>query len=134
MTNTARNNRKYGFNAENELLQFLRDHGIEAERLHLTGKEDEGDFVAEYNNFLGHRALIIQLKTFAARSAAGKDRPLSPTGVRNWLKALDAQREHYRAHRGLSELPDGMLIVKVKNTSWDDAFVISRLGEWVDDD
>jgi hypothetical protein len=131
-SNTAKRNRAYGFNAEAELLQFLRERGIEAERLYLTGKEDEGDILAEW--IPGARrdgAVVIQLKTWAQKSAKGEDRSLSPTGLRRWLQDLEDQRRHYAAHRGLSELPGGMLVVRFKGRSWDEALVISQLKEWL---
>jgi hypothetical protein len=128
---TASANRRFGFNAENELLQFLRERdgyfdGVE--RLHLTGKEDEGDLVIVSR--LTH-PVIVQLKTFAGKTAAGAERPLTPGKVKGWLRDLDSQCEAYRAHRGLSEAPGGMLVVKFKNTSWEDALVINSLGRWL---
>jgi hypothetical protein len=128
-SNTAINNKKFGFNAENELLQYLRDSGRLTERLYLTGKEDEGDLIT-YIPF-GLDPVIIQLKTFAARTAKGQDRPLPVSKVKGWWRDLKAQREAYRAHRGLTEAPEGILVVKVKGQSWDDAMIIQRLGDWV---
>jgi len=137
MTNTAINNKKYGFNAEAELLQYLRGFGYKAERLHLVGTEDEGDLFVPYSNLDQggdeyYLDVLIQVKTFSIRSAKGEERPFSPTKLKNWLRDLDAQRAHYAAHRGLSELPDGVLVVKPKNWSWDDALVIRRLKDWVE--
>ena len=135
-SNTARRNRTYGFNAEAELLQFLRDNGIEAERLYLTGKEDEGDlFVSrsEIDSFGVEHVVdtIIQLKTWAPKNAKGEDRSIGPSVIANWLRDLKEQRGHYAAHRGLSELPGGMLIVRFKGRSWNDALVISQLKDWI---
>ena len=135
-SNTARRNRTYGFNAEAELLQFLRDNDIEAERLYLTGKEDEGDlFVSrsEIDSFGVEHVVdtIIQLKTWAPKNAKGEDRSIGPSVITNWLRDLKEQRGHYAAHRGLSELPEGMLIVRFKGRSWNDALVISQLKDWI---
>lgn len=130
---TAVNNKRYGFNAEAELLQYFRDHDAYcdgAERLHLAGAEDEGDLVISR---LTH-PVIVQLKTFTPRSRDGSERALSPSRVKVWWRDLKQQREHYRAHRGLPKAPHGILVVKVKGHSWDDAMVISRLGDWVGDD
>ena len=124
---TAVNNKRYGFNAEAELLQYLRDSGFkDVERLHLTGAEDEGDLVAKY---LG-ATIIIQLKTFSARSRTGAERPLTPGRVKVWQRALQGQIEAYKDHRGLSEGVSGILVVKFKGTSWADALVIKSLGDW----
>lgn len=133
MSNTAINNKRFGFAAESELLSFLREHGsvLGAERLYLTGKEDEGDLITDYQWPDGSvHSAIIQLKTFAGRTKTGAERPLTPGRIKGWLRDLDAQREAYRAHRGLSEAPGGILVVKFKGTSWDDALVINSLGRW----
>jgi hypothetical protein len=125
MANTAINNKRVGFNAEAELMTYLRGRGILAERLYLAGKEDEGDlFVNDGHNW------IFQLKTYQARTAKGGERPLPVSKVRGWWRDLAAQREAYRAHRGLSEAPGGILVVKVKGQPWDDAMIIQRLGDW----
>ncbi len=126
MTNTAINNKKFGFNAEAELLQYFRDKRITTERLHLAGAEDEGDLLIDFFAM----PIVVQLKTFAARTAKGAERPLPVSKVRGWWRDLAAQREAYRAHRGLSEAPGGILVVKVKGQPWDDAMIIQRLGDW----
>jgi hypothetical protein len=131
MTNTALNNKRFGFNAEAELLQYFRDHGLISERLHLAGTEDEGDLTVQLSY---SSPIVVQLKTFAARSAKGEDRPLPVSKVKGWWKDLKAQREAYRAHRDLRMAPPGLLVVKVKGQSWDDAMVIRRLGDWVGHD
>lgn len=124
---TAVNNKKYGFNAEAELLEYLRQAGFkDVERLHLTGAEDEGDLVAK---FLG-ATMIIQLKTFSARTKTGAERPLTPGRVRVWQQDLRRQIAAYKAHRGLTEGVSGILVVKFKGTSWADALVIKSLGNW----
>lgn len=130
-SNTARRNKAYGFNAEAELLQYLRDNGVEVERLHLAGQEDEGDLIASLSGLHPDTDMVIQLKTWTARSANGADRPLAPATLRKWLLALQDQREHYRAHRGLEWPPEGMLVVKVKGRPWDEALVISTLKDWL---
>lgn len=130
--NTAVNNRAYGFRAEAELLQYLRDKGLKAERLHLTGTEDEGDLAVGHKSYPDFM-LIFQLKTYAPRSKDGSIRSLSHGAVKKWWKALRDQRGHYAAHRGLSELPGGILVVKPRGASWDDAMIIQRLGDWAGD-
>lgn len=128
MTNTALNNKRYGFNAEAELLQYLRDHGFkDVERLHLAGTEDEGDLVCKLYN----ATCIVQLKTFTSRSKAGAERPLTPGKVKVWQAALAAQVAAYAARRNIPESHiASVLIVKFKGTSWDDALVIQTLGRW----
>jgi hypothetical protein len=127
-SNTAKRNKAYGFNSEAELLQHLRDEGIRAERLHLTGKEDEGDLVMFPDN---QGETIIQLKTWTPRARTGQDRALLPSTLRKWMGDLEVQRKHYAEHRGLPVTPGGMLIVRVKGRGWDEALVISQLKEWL---
>ena len=131
-TNTALNNKRFGFNAEAELLQYFRDRGLASERLHLAGTEDEGDLTVTLGGYADtpEAQVIVQLKTFASRTAKGEDRPLPVSKVKGWWKDLRAQREAYKSHRGLSRTPNGILVVKVKGQAWDDAMIIQRLGDW----
>jgi hypothetical protein len=132
VTNTALNNKRYGFNAEAELLQYFRDHGLASERLHLTGTEDEGDLTVGMPGFdFSQAQVLVQLKTYAVRTQKGAERPLSHAKVKGWWKDLKQQQENYRAHRGLLQTPSGILVVKPRGASWDDAMVIHRLGDWV---
>lgn len=131
MASTAVQNKRFGFAAEADLLQFLRDNGYSTERLHLTGTEDEGDLLVTGYLGVADVPVLIQLKTFSSRSKAGAERPLTPGKLKGWLRDLDNQREAYRAHRSLALQPKGMLVVKFKNTSWEDALVIDSLGRWL---
>lgn len=136
MTNTALNNKRYGFNAEAELLQYFREHGLAAERLHLTGTEDEGDLTVTlgWAEGIPEANVIVQLKTIAPRSKNGAERALTIGKAKLWLRALKGQREAYRAHRGLGRTPGGILVVKFRGQSWDDALVVHRLGDWASHD
>lgn len=130
-SNTAKRNKTYGFNAESELLEFLRDKGFgDVERLVLAGTEDEGDLVIEGGTGFD---TLVQLKTFAPRTQKGADRQLTPGTISKWLKAQEEQRANYVAHRNLEYTPAMMLIVKIKGMSWEQAFVIQSLKEVVSD-
>jgi hypothetical protein len=131
-SNTALNNKHYGFAAEQQLLEYFREHGLSSERLHLAGTEDEGDLTVSLGWAEGvpEGQIVVQLKTFTPRHQDRTERALSPARVKGWWKDLAAQREAYRAHRGLAKTPPGMLVVKVKGQSWDDALIIHRLGDW----
>ena len=89
--NTAVNNKRFGFNAEAELLQYFRDHGLISERLHLAGTEDEGDLIVQLTY---SSPIVVQLKTFAARTTKGEDRPLPVSKVKgqSWDDALIIRR------------------------------------------
>lgn len=125
--NTAKTNKTYGFHAEAELLGFLRDHGFVVERLVLAGDEDEGDFTLTVNNMLH----IVQLKTYTPRTRTGDERSPSMAQVQRWLKALKEQQKNYTTHRKLQSTPGGLLILRAKGTSWQDALIVQSMGNWM---
>jgi hypothetical protein len=128
---TAKTNKNYGFAMESELLEYLRNHGVaDVERLPLSGTEDEGDLVID--GATGWDTLV-QLKTFAPRTQKGVDRALTPGLILRWLRAQQEQRKNYKEHRGTVSEPETFLVVKIKGQSWDDAFVIQRLRDVVED-
>jgi hypothetical protein len=130
-SNTAKTNKNYGFHAESELLEYLRNHGVvDVERLSLTGTEDEGDLVIDGASGWD---TLVQLKTFAPRTQKGADRALTPGLLNRWLKAQQEQVANYKAHRDMLTDPNTFLVVKIKGQSWDDAYVIQRLKNVVDD-
>jgi hypothetical protein len=125
----ATRNRNYGFAMESELLEYLRNRGVDdVERLALVGTEDEGDLVIDGGTGID---TLVQLKTFTPRSRQGSDRALTPGLILRWLRAQQEQAANYKAHRGLGFPVDTFLIVKIKGMSWDDAFVIQRLANVV---
>jgi hypothetical protein len=130
-SNTVKRNRTYGFLAETELMEYLRNHGVaDVEKLSLAGTEDEGDLVIDGASGWD---TLVQLKTFAPRTQKGADRALTPGLLNRWLKAQQEQAANYKAHRDMLTDPDTFLVVKIKGQSWDDAYVIQRLKNVVED-
>lgn len=77
---------------ERQLMVYLRENGFDAERLRLTGKEDEGDILVRANtNPLGwtpqERRLVIEAKNVSRMNLAG------------WLEEAEVEAGHYVAHR-----------------------------------
>lgn len=84
-----------GSRYENELLKYLREQGIDAERLRLTGKEDEGDLQLRLND----RRFIFEAKNRKGMNLAG------------WVLEAEVERENYADHRGLDATTVGFAVV-----------------------
>lgn len=110
---------RYGAQFERDVLQYLRDEGQVAERLRLTGKEDEGDIVLWFDG----GEYVCQLK--ANRSANTS----ASLGAR--LRDAETQAEAYRAHRNLKVAPVPALVIKNPRKPIGSAFVVMRLDEFI---
>ena len=110
---------RYGAQFERDVLQYLRDEGQVAERLRLTGKEDEGDL----SLFSDDTLYVCQLK---ANRAANTSASL---GAR--LRDAETQAEAYRRHRGLSVRPVPILVIKNPRKPISSAFVVMRMDDFI---
>lgn len=93
---------------ETKLLNYLREHGFDAERLRLTGKEDEGDLVVKDGS-----VIIIEAKDEKKFDLSG------------YLREAEDEAGNYAKHRGLD--PADMVpiaIVKRRNHSVSKAYVV----------
>lgn len=107
--------RRKGSQWENEILRELRAHGYTAERLHLTGREDEGDIV-----FQPHTLPTI----IEAKAEKQIDLPA-------YLREVELERHNYAKHRGLERVPDGVVVVKARGKSTLDAYVVQSFRQWL---
>lgn len=105
-------NRK-GSEWELDLLKYFRYNDADYERLHLTGKEDEGDGVLKVGE-----PLVIQAKNEKGHNLAH-------------LKDAKIQAEWYARHRGLDFIPDWFLIMKRRNHRVSQAYVVQELDQWL---
>lgn len=112
---------RYGTDFERDVLNYLRDEGFSAERLRLTGKEDEGDILLEFGGAL----YVCQLK--ANRSAVTS----ASLGAR--LRDATTQAEAYGRHRGLTTTPTPLLIIKNPRKPIGTAYVVQTLETFVSD-
>lgn len=78
-------NRKGG-RFEKELLDYFRSMGYDAERLRLTGTQDEGDLLIRGP----FSPVVIEAKNTARMDLSG------------WITEAEVERDHYLRHRGLT--------------------------------
>lgn len=109
----ANRSKAIGSEWELRLLRHFREAGLDAERLNLSGKEDEGDLVLK----VGH-PVIIQAKATKA--------------VQLWrVDDAHQQAEMYAHHRALFYQPESYLILKRRNHATEKAYVVQTLDQFV---
>lgn len=111
---SAKNKRK-GSLFETSVLRWLRTKGVNAERLRLAGKDDEGDIVC----MVAGQPYIFELKATAKMELP-----------QFWREAV-AEAANYAKARGLDEVPPAYVIVKRRNASIEQAWVIQDLAQWL---
>lgn len=111
-TQQARN-RRAGAEWETRLLHQLRNTGYDIERLHLNGREDEGDLILT----TGHKTYIIEAK-------AGQPH------LAQFVKQASREARNYETHRNReSQSTIGLVVMKQRNKPWSEAYVVSTLAE-----
>lgn len=111
-TQQARN-RRAGAEWETRLLHQLRHIGHDIERLHLNGKEDEGDLILT----TGHKTYVIEAK-------AGQPH------LAQFVKQASREARNYETHRNReSQSTIGLVVMKQRNKPWSEAYVVSTLNE-----
>lgn len=111
-TQQARN-RRSGAEWETRLLHQLRDTGHDIERLHLNGREDEGDLILT----TGHKTYVIEAK-------AGQQH------LAQFVKEATTEARNYETHRNKQNNSTiGLVIMKQRNKPWSEAYVVSTLNE-----
>lgn len=111
-TQQARN-RRAGAEWETRLLHQLRDTGHDIERLHLNGREDEGDLILQ----TGHKTYVIEAK-------AGQQH------LAQFVKEARIEARNYETHRNKkNQSTIGLVIMKQRNKPWSEAYVVSTLNE-----
>lgn len=110
---SAKNKRK-GAKFETDVLKWLRKKGYTAERLHLAGAKDEGDLVV----YVAGTPYLFECK-----ATIKLDLP-------QFWRELQTEVLNYAEARGLNVGPIGYVVVKRRNGSIDDAWVIQSLQQW----
>ena len=111
-TQQARN-RRAGAEWETRLLHQLRDTGYDIERLHLNGKEDEGDLILKTKNH-----------TYVIEAKAGQPH------LAQFVKEATLEARNYETHRNHKpQSTIGLVIMKQRNKPWSEAYVVSTLAE-----
>lgn len=111
---SAKNKRK-GSLFETSVLKWFRSKGIATERLRLAGKDDEGDIVC----LVAGQPYIFELK-----ATIKMDLP------QFWREAT-AEAHNYAKARGLDKVPPSYVIVKRRNASIEQSWVIQDLDQWL---
>ena len=109
-------NKVKGSKFETDVMKFIRKLGHFAERLAKAGASDEGDIVA-----------IIAGQTYILECKNRKKIDLPA-----FWKEAQVEAKNYAKARGQVVAPPAFVIVKRRNASVEDAWVIQPLGEWLD--
>ncbi|MFM2189581.1 MAG: Propionibacterium phage [Pseudomonadota bacterium] len=112
----ANPNGRKGAAFELGVLKWLRSKGVSAERLRLSGTQDEGDLVA----VVAGKTYIFELKNRKSISLP-----------QFWQEAV-AEAENYAKARALAYTPPAYVIVKRRNHPIEKAFVICDLDQWLE--
>lgn len=106
-------NRRSGAEWETRLLHQLRNIGHDIERLHLNGKEDEGDLILKTGNH-----------TYVIEAKAGQQH------LAKFVKEATCEARNYETHRNkTSQSTIGLVVMKQRNKPWSEAYVVSTLNE-----
>ena len=109
-------NKAKGSKFETDVMKYLRSLGHFAERLAKAGASDEGDIVT-----------IIAGQTYILECKNRKKMDL-PTF---WAEA-EKEAKNYAKARGLSAEPPAFVIVKRRNASTQQAWVVQPLEKWIE--
>jgi Holliday junction resolvase len=111
----ANPNGRKGSQFETDVMKWLRKMGVMAERLTKAGAKDEGDMVA----IIAGKTYILELKNRATLS------------LPEFWREAQVEALNYSKARGLGEVPLSYVVVKRRNASIDQAWVIQDLTQWL---
>jgi len=110
-------NKAKGSKFETDVMKWLRSMGVLAERLTKAGSKDEGDMVA----VIAGETYILELKNRATLS------------LPEFWREAQVEALNYSKARGLGEVPLHYVVVKRRNASIDQAWVIQDLAQWLEE-
>jgi Holliday junction resolvase len=96
-------------------MRWLRKMGAVAERLTKAGAKDEGDIVT----VIAGETYILELKNRQTLS------------LPQFWREAQVEALNYAKARGIGEVPLSYVIVKRRNASIDQAWVIQNLAQWI---
>ena len=108
-------NKVKGSQFETDVMKWLRGAGVMAERLTKAGAKDEGDMVV----IISGETYILELKNRQTLS------------LPEFWKEAQVEALNYAKARGLGEVPLSYVVVKRRNASIDQAWVIQDLAQWI---
>lgn len=111
-------NRRDGAAFESAVVKYVRERGLEADRLRLSGKQDEGDVVVR--DKVGVAAVM--------ETKAGKN-----LRVRHWWdEEAVPEAKNYADRRSMLEPPMPALVLKSHNKNVSKSLVVISLSDFVD--
>jgi len=108
-------NKAKGAAFEIDVMKWFRGLGVLAERLRLAGKDDEGDLVC----VIAGKTYILELKNTAKLS------------LPEFWRQAQVEALNYAKARELREVPLSYVVVKRRNASIEQAWVIQDLAQWL---
>jgi len=111
----ANKNGRKGSQFETDVMKWLRGVGVIAERLTKAGAKDEGDMVV----IISGETYILELKNRQTLS------------LPEFWREAQVEALNYAKARGLGEVPLSYVVVKRRNASIDQAWVIQDLAQWI---
>ena len=111
----ANKNGRKGSQFETDVMKWLRSKSVIAERLTKAGAKDEGDMVV----IISGETYILELKNRQTLS------------LPEFWREAQVEALNYAKARGLGEVPLSYVVVKRRNASIDQAWVIQDLSQWI---
>jgi len=108
-------NKTKGSQFETDVMKWLRNAGVMAERLTKAGAKDEGDMVV----IISGETYILELKNRQTLS------------LPEFWREAQVEALNYAKARGIGEVPLSYVVVKRRNASIDQAWVIQDLTQWL---
>ena len=115
MSNPTYNRRK-GAAFEIDVMKWFRKMGVLAERLRLSGKEDEGDLVV----IVAGESYIFELKNTKSLN------------LKEFWDEAQVEASNYAKHRGIDK-PFSYVLFKRRGAGIHKAWVIQDLTQWLEE-
>lgn len=119
---TGPKNKRNGAAWEIKLTRYLRDKGINCERLRLSGTRDEGDIAISDPRI--PFPIVIEAK------APG---PGQPIRLSEWVRESVEEASHYAQARNLKDSPLPIVVIKAPGKTTDQAYVVMRLSDFLEE-
>jgi len=107
-------NKRKGSKFEIDVLKWFRGKGYKAERLRLAGSKDEGDLVV----YVAGTPYLFECKA------------TKKIDLPQFWRELQAEVINYASARNMGASPIGYVLVKRRNGSIEDGWVIQTLKQW----
>ena len=113
---SAKYNKTKGAKFETDVMKWFRKMGVLAERLRLSGAEDEGDLVV----MVAGDTYIFELKN------------TQKMNLKEFWDEAQTEAANYAKHRGIGK-PFSYVLCKKRNAGIEKAWVIQDLTQWLEE-